>query len=228
MSDSEDREITWVDWLLGAGIVFFPLVFYWFLFRSKYTVKERVIAGIYTGVIFIFWLASVVSAPDRNAHLAAESARPPRIIEEIRPAPAPTPTISAVATVQPYLQQQQAGSVVGVYGQNASSGATGGPAMQVESIDLAQAFQDNEVAAKMQYGGKTLYVDGTVTGVTLDFMDNPVIELEGVNQFLPVHASFDKSYTTGISQVQKGQRIRVVCRKIGEVISAPMLNDCSF
>lgn len=228
MSDDDEREITWVDWLLGAGIVFFPLIFYWFLFRSKYTMKERIIGGIYTGFMFIVWVVNATASPSHIVPVERKTERPPQVIEEIRPALTPTPTPTIVIQPMPVAPDVSPQGQQSSYEQDQRQAAAGGPAMQVESVDLAQAFQNNEVAAKMQYGGRTLYVDGTVVGITLDFMDNPVIQLEGLNSFNRVHASFDKSYSSGISQVQKGQRIRVVCRKVDEVIGSPMLGNCSF
>src|SRR5665213_1932428 len=100
------------------------------------------------------------------------------------------------------------------------------PAMQVSAIELAQAFQANEVAAQKRYGGQTLDVTGIITGVVLDFMNDPVIHLAGVNEFLAVQASFPKSAGDQLGQLSKGQQITVRCSSLTSVISAPMLSDC--
>jgi hypothetical protein len=102
------------------------------------------------------------------------------------------------------------------------------PAMEVTAFDLAQAFDDNEVAAKQKYGNRPLLVTGTVAGVTLDFMDQPVVQMTGVNEFLPVQANFEGDVTEETGQLSKGQEITLRCKKIGEVIGAPMLDGCSF
>lgn len=131
--------------------------------------------------------------------------------------------------------------VIGVIGaankpsaNNTSSDEADAPAppaatvLQVTSIELAQAYNANEVAAQKAYGDKTLDVTGVVTGITLDFASDPVVQMAGVNAFLPVQASFDKSYGDKLSQVSKGQQVTVRCTSITEVISAPMLSDCTL
>ncbi len=103
------------------------------------------------------------------------------------------------------------------------------PATQVTSVQLAQAFQANEVAAQKAYGGgQVLDVTGIVTGIVLDFLDRPTLHLEGANEFLPVQAQFDKSFGNQISGLSKAQQITVRCASLTSVISAPMLSDCSL
>lgn len=98
--------------------------------------------------------------------------------------------------------------------------------VQVTAVELAAAYEANEVAAQQEYGNKTVDVTGRVSGVTLDFMSNPVIQFTGTNQFLPVQAQFDKGYAKLISNVGKGMNLTVRCKSITEVVSAPMLSDC--
>lgn len=98
----------------------------------------------------------------------------------------------------------------------------------VNSVNLARAYSNNEVAAQRTFADKTLDVTGIVTGVTLDFANNPVLQLEGVNQFLPVQATFDKRFKQDLAAFSKGESVTVRCTSITEVISAPMLSDCSI
>jgi hypothetical protein len=98
--------------------------------------------------------------------------------------------------------------------------------MHVSAVELAEAFHANEVAAQKKYGGQVLDVTGIVTGVVLDFMNDPVIHLEGANEFLAVQASFPKSAGDQLGQLSKGQQITVRCSSLTSVISAPMLSDC--
>ena len=106
--------------------------------------------------------------------------------------------------------------------------STGQVTVHVSAVDLARAYDANEVAAQNEYGGRTLEVTGVVTGITLDLFSDPVIQMSGVNQFLPVQASFDKSYSDRLSSLSKGQIVTVRCTTITEVISAPMLSDCTL
>ncbi|HJR55059.1 MAG TPA: zinc ribbon domain-containing protein [Rhizomicrobium sp.] len=100
-------------------------------------------------------------------------------------------------------------------------------AISVTAEQLAAAYDSNEVAAQNTYGDKTLDVTGTVTGVTLDLFNNPVLQLRAQNEFLPVQAKFDGSYKSALANIGKGDTVTIRCRKITEVISAPMLSECT-
>jgi len=100
--------------------------------------------------------------------------------------------------------------------------------IQVTSVELAQAYEANEVAAQNTYGDKTLEVTGVVKGITLDFANDPVLQMQGVNEFLSVQASFDDTYKDRLSQISKGETVVIRCTRITEVISAPMLSDCTL
>lgn len=103
----------------------------------------------------------------------------------------------------------------------------GAPApLAVTAKELAAAFEANEVAAQQRYGGKLLAVTGTVAGITLDFMDEPVVQLEGANQFLPVQADFDKPDAAAVAALEKGRKLTVVCEELSEAIGSPMLDGC--
>jgi uncharacterized protein YecT (DUF1311 family) len=99
---------------------------------------------------------------------------------------------------------------------------------KVSSQTLAAAYSANEVAAQKRYGNQTLDVTGVVEGIALDFTDSPVVRLNGVNPFLSVQASFDKSASDQLSALSKGQVVTVRCTSITEVISAPMLSGCTL
>lgn len=100
--------------------------------------------------------------------------------------------------------------------------------LRVNSIDLARAYSQNEPAAQRQFGSSKLVVTGIVEGIDLDFMDDPVLRLNSENQFLPVTATFDKSYMDALAGIAKGQTVTVTCLEVGEVISAPILKQCTI
>lgn len=106
--------------------------------------------------------------------------------------------------------------------------AEAAPARPVTAKELAQAYDSNEAAAKKEYGDQRLAVSGVVAGVDLDFSDDPVVKLEGINQFMPVQASFGKDYSDATAALSKGQKITVTCDKLTEVIGTPMLDDCTM
>lgn len=102
------------------------------------------------------------------------------------------------------------------------------PPVEVTSRELAKNFDENEVAAKAKYDDSILAVTGTVQSISLDFMDDPVVALDGINQFSNVQASFDKSYVAKTSELKKGQKITVTCEKLTEAMGSPMLSKCDI
>lgn len=100
--------------------------------------------------------------------------------------------------------------------------------LETTAREIARAYQDNEMRAKQKFGGKTLKVSGVVAGVTLDFMDNPVLQLESDNEFMPAQASFTKEDSDAMAALNKGDKVTITCGTITEVASMPMLDDCTI
>jgi RNA polymerase subunit RPABC4/transcription elongation factor Spt4 len=100
------------------------------------------------------------------------------------------------------------------------------PTVEVSSVALATAYEKNEARADAIYKGKVLRVDGSVTDIIKDITDNTVVILNGVNEFLGVHAELNKSEEQKAINLQKGQNITVQCESTGEIVSAPMLEKC--
>ena len=133
----------------------------------------------------------------------------------------------------PDAPEESAAEPVAGAGVVSSEAATEAPAPEPEPVAKAvsaralfDAFQANEVAAKAEYGVGPIAVSGTVAGVTLDLFDKPVVQLATSNQFMPVQASGLDAATAGA--MSKGQNVTVVCARVGEVIGAPMLDDCTI
>ncbi len=98
--------------------------------------------------------------------------------------------------------------------------------MAVTATELFKAFESNEVAAKAKYGDRLLAISGTVSGVTLDFMDKPVVSLSTPNQFMSLQASgldADKAGT-----LKKGDKVTLNCGDVSEVAGTPMATDCAL
>lgn len=112
--------------------------------------------------------------------------------------------------------------------EDAATAEAAGPPVVVTSLELAQAFAANEMAAQQQYGDRTLIVSGTVQSIELDFMDNPVVMLPGTDQFSNVQASLAEESHAAAAGLQKGQSVSVTCTDLSEVIGTPMLGDCTL
>ena len=100
--------------------------------------------------------------------------------------------------------------------------------VEVSARDLFAAFEANEVAAKAKYGDQALAVTGVIAGVSLDFMDRPVVSLETSNQFMSVDATFGKEDAEKTAALAKGQTITVTCSELTEAIGKPLLSDCAL
>lgn len=100
--------------------------------------------------------------------------------------------------------------------------------LKTTDLELARAYDANEVAAQNKYGGKTLWVKGVVTNVLLDMFDHPAIKMRGQNMFAATQASFDDSAKDSLGRLKKGDLVTMQCTSITEVLSAPLLSDCSL
>jgi hypothetical protein len=110
-------------------------------------------------------------------------------------------------------------------------------AVEVSAKQLSAAFQENEVKAKMGYDGKALKVTGVVKDITLDFADDPVVQLAGANDTHDMGISQKGKVTNvainGLSKEQaakidKGSSITVICQSVDEVMGGAQLKDCAM
>lgn len=117
---------------------------------------------------------------------------------------------------------------------NSSATATGtsdimrATATVVTARELAAAYEQNEVAAQKRYGDQVLEVSGEVDGISLDFLDNAVIQFRGVNRYLNVQAKLVNDSRKRAGGLSKGENITVRCKSVSEVISAPILDECQI
>lgn len=106
--------------------------------------------------------------------------------------------------------------------------APAAPPLAITARELHAAYDANEVAAKARFDGQRLAVTGTIAGISLDLLDNPVVQLETANQFQSVQAKFAKEDAAATGALAKGQEITVICAKVTEVIGAPILDECAL
>lgn len=111
---------------------------------------------------------------------------------------------------------------------SSAGGSQTKPVVEITSRELAQAYENNEMRAKQQFDGKVLKVTGRVQGVDTDLTDDPILRLDGVNEFLNVQASFTKDDADKMAALNKGDKVTVTCESITEIMSMPVMNDCSI
>jgi len=82
------------------------------------------------------------------------------------------------------------------------------PVLTVNSKNLYNDYNNNEIAADDKYKGKIIQVKGTIRDIGNDIMDEAYVTLVGDEFFGDVQCFFsDKSY---LVDVKKGQNINVV------------------
>jgi len=93
---------------------------------------------------------------------------------------------------------------------------------------VACACDANEAAAQMKYGKAQLLVSGKISGITLDMMDKPVVQLETGNEFMSAQASLVEAEQPKAADLKKGQGIKLICASVSEMMGTPMLKDCAI
>ncbi|WP_206199408.1 OB-fold protein [Parasulfuritortus cantonensis] len=111
----------------------------------------------------------------------------------------------------------------------ASSNSTSAPEGSTTATAIAQAYEENTVAADQKFKGKRFKITGTVADINTDFMGDPYVTLKGgVNQFMEPQFGFDKSSSTQLANLYKGATITLVCTGKGDIAKTPMWDSCTL
>lgn len=100
--------------------------------------------------------------------------------------------------------------------------------MDVTARDLAAAYEENEAGAQMKYGKSVLNISGVIASIDLDMEDKPFLVLQGTNEFMGPQAKLDAASQAKAPALKKGQKIKLTCAKVTEMIGTPMLDGCSI
>jgi len=92
----------------------------------------------------------------------------------------------------------------------------------ITAADLTQNYIDNEVRADGNFKGKKFYVEGTVSDIKKDIMDDIYVTLEGSEMFREVQCYFDDKATA--SQLEKGMRVTFYGKCDGLMMNVLMKN----
>ncbi len=109
-----------------------------------------------------------------------------------------------------------------------SSTVTDRAPREVTPAELVSAYEQNEAAAQQQYGGRPLRITGTVTDISLDISDDPIIGLEGRNEYQGVRLDLADDSKSRAAELSQGQVITVTCENITEIVGTPYLRECRF
>lgn len=109
--------------------------------------------------------------------------------------------------------------------------------VSLENVDLETTAQkmintyaNNEVRADAIYKDKIIKVTGIVSSIDSDFGDEADVLLGDGSEytFNYVHASGDVNFHNQAINLQKGQKVTLLCKGAGEVIGSPFLHECKF
>jgi hypothetical protein len=98
--------------------------------------------------------------------------------------------------------------------------------LEVTATQLFGAYENNEASAQSYFGDRKLLVSGTVDKVMLDFTDDPIVLLRTPNQFMSVQAALADDAKGEAGNFSRGDKAKLLCENISEVIGTPMLKDC--
>ena len=98
--------------------------------------------------------------------------------------------------------------------------------IEVTATELFGAYDANEASAQGYFGGRKLLVAGSVDKVTLDFLDNPVVGLRTPNEFMSAQAALADDAKSEAGGFSRGDKVKLLCEDISEVVGTPMLRDC--
>lgn len=92
----------------------------------------------------------------------------------------------------------------------------------ITAKNLTANYEANEVQADENFKGKTFFVEGTVSDIKKDIMDDIYVTLEGDEMFRQVQCFFDDKNTA--SQLQKGMRVTFQGKCDGLMMNVLMKN----
>jgi hypothetical protein len=111
---------------------------------------------------------------------------------------------------------------------NGDNSTLGEGLLSVTAIDVAKAYNDNQVAADQKYFKKPLLLLGTIESINSGLGNEPYIALRGLNEFLSPQVHFHKANIEKISSLKKGVKIVLVCDGAGSIVGTPLFKSCQF
>lgn len=111
---------------------------------------------------------------------------------------------------------------------SAPAAAPAEPLKSFTARQVALSYEENTVAADMQFKDKKVKISGRITDINTDFMGNPYLVLAGANEFLGPQFAFDKSDMSVMATLKKGATVNVICTGKGDVAKIPMFKDCEM
>lgn len=206
-----------VGFLLAIGIFFLPFIFSWVVLRKGYSNLTR---SIVFGWLFIFfalpgWTGSHSTSTQSTSTKGA-------VAEDFSTPVNPEYTkkeiarrLAAEAAEEKQAAEARARELASL--------------PMVTASQIAQAYEENTVAADQMFKDKRFRVTGVVASINTDFLGKPYITLRGgVNQFMEPQFSFETENPNRVAALRKGSKVTLVCHGKGDIAKTPMSDECQF
>lgn len=105
--------------------------------------------------------------------------------------------------------------------------------IQIETTaeEMIKTYEANEAKGDAIYKDKTIKIVGIVDSISSDFSDKAVVMLSSGKDkysFNNIHASGDEQFHNQAINLNKGNKITLICTGNGEAIGSPFLKNCVF
>lgn len=186
---------TW--FVIFALILYFPagLILMWVF--KKFTKKTRIIISIIVGLCALLGIGYLYSTGainvnttgvDNNIPLQSGAQAPAAVANE------PTTVVTTVAITEPTTEE-----------------TTAAP-LQMSAVELAHAFNDNEVNANSLYKGKLVAVTGEIELFSDGWFDTSTIYLttNTGDTVSKIRCSFSSDEKSNVAKLSKGQTVTII------------------
>jgi len=99
--------------------------------------------------------------------------------------------------------------------------------ISVSAEKLYSDYKNNPVSADNLYKDKLLKINGTISNIGKDILDNPYVILSSDDSIGGVQCYFKNQFKEQIATLQKGQRVVLSCKTSGQVILDLLAKECS-
>lgn len=92
----------------------------------------------------------------------------------------------------------------------------------VSAEAIFKAYKDNEVGADERFKGRFVKVEGIVSNIGKDLLDDMYVTFEVPGSIFEVQAYFGAEEKRAVAQLTKGQRLTAVCMGEGKALNVHM------
>ena len=107
--------------------------------------------------------------------------------------------------------------------------ATPAPIITISADALAEAFDDNEIAAEATYGGANrITVVGRIKSIGVEIMGHPYVVIEAGNTLTGIQCVFSKTAAETLAKYSKGLRVAITGQMRFGAVLGHLMRDCTI